>query len=595
MGITVLIPTYRRSQDLARCLEALKKQIRLPDEVLVVVRDIDTDTWEFLKDFNGDTLPLRTLTVTVPGQVAALNAGLDAATGDIISITDDDAAPHPDWLSRIEAHFLSDERVGGVGGRDWRYNGTELEDGASEIVGRLQWFGRTIGNHHLGVGEAREVEILKGANMSYRKGAIANLHFDERLLGTGAQVHNDMAFSLAVKKAGWKLIYDPAVAVDHYEAVRLDDDRVGHFNSPASTVYNSSYNEALVLWNYLPLMQRIVYLIWSILIGTRLAPGLVQVIRFTPKFGTLAWRRYYATQRGKFAALFTTNRLNITNSRIIKPNIFQEQKAQEVGSLVPLRQISVVIIAQNEAERIANAVRSCFSFADEIVVVDGGSQDATVECARSLGCKVYENPWPGYGRQRNFGGDKATHDWIFIIDADEVVSEELATVIWQWKISPHLEAHAFAIHRVGDFLGKWLEGNIEDQIRLYNKKVFRIEEVLVHESPNVGNAPVVRLPGILWHHGFRSIDDHVKRFNKYTDLEADKAFLEGRKFSVARLLLRPIARFVQKYLLKGLYKKGVTGFAVGLLWIYYELLIEIKLYEIYWRQNKKIDAYPKIY
>jgi glycosyltransferase involved in cell wall biosynthesis len=298
MTITVLIPTYRRPRDLGRCLEALQKQTRLADEVLVVVRDTDTDTWIFLKEFYPDSLLLRTVTVKVPGQVAALNAGLAAAQGDIISITDDDAAPHADWLARIEAHFLSDDRVGGVGGRDWMYYGTQLVDGACEVVGRVQWFGRTIGNHHLGVGEPREIDILKGANMSYRRSAIANLRFDERLQGTGAQVCNDMAFSLALRRAGWKLIYDPMIAVDHYLGERFDEDRRNKFNEIA--LINQVRNETLVLLEYLPPIQRVVFLVWATLVGTRDAFGFIQWLRFLPKEGALAGQKWLASLRGRW-------------------------------------------------------------------------------------------------------------------------------------------------------------------------------------------------------------------------------------------------------------------------------------------------------
>ena len=96
MTITVLIPTYRRPLDLVRCLEALKKQTRKADQVLVVVRDTDTETWRFLETYNRDSLPLRIVTVKVTGVVAAMNEGLDVATGEILVTTDDDAAPHPD-------------------------------------------------------------------------------------------------------------------------------------------------------------------------------------------------------------------------------------------------------------------------------------------------------------------------------------------------------------------------------------------------------------------------------------------------------------------------------------------------------------------
>lgn len=298
MIITVLIPTYRRPKDLARCLEALQKQTRPANEVLVVVRDTDTETWELLEAFNFNLLLLRPVKVSVPGQVAALNAGLDAAQGEIIAITDDDAAPYVDWLARIEVHFLLNSCVGGVGGRDWVHNGTQLEDGAREVVGRVQWFGRAIGNHHLGVGKSREVHALKGANMSYRRVAISRLRFDERLRGTGAQVHNDMAFSLALKRAGWKLIYDPMVAVDHYPAQRFDEDQRNIFNEKA--FIDSVHNETLALLDYLPPAQRAVFVVWAVLVGTRKSIGFLQWLRFLPSEGLLAGQKCLASLRGRW-------------------------------------------------------------------------------------------------------------------------------------------------------------------------------------------------------------------------------------------------------------------------------------------------------
>ena len=101
MKISVLVPTYRRPADLARCLLALQRQQRLPDEVIVVARPEDDATHERLADPSvGGALPLRIVPVDVPGQVAALNQGLDSATGDVVAITDDDAAPRADWLAR---------------------------------------------------------------------------------------------------------------------------------------------------------------------------------------------------------------------------------------------------------------------------------------------------------------------------------------------------------------------------------------------------------------------------------------------------------------------------------------------------------------
>jgi cellulose synthase/poly-beta-1,6-N-acetylglucosamine synthase-like glycosyltransferase len=304
MKMTVLVPTYRRPKDLERCLKALQQQIRSADEVIVVVRNTDLETCQLLDTFaDRPLLPLQALEVTIPGQVNALNIGLDYVTGDIIAITDDDAAPHPDWLERIEAYFLADEQVGGIGGRDYMYFGNRLEDGAKTTVGKISWFGRAVGNHHIGFGAARAVDVLKGANMSYRRTAIEGLKFDNRLRGSGAQVHNDLGFSLTVKNRGWKLIYDPAVAVDHYPAQRFDEDQRNAFNAIAWA--NRSHNETVGLLDHLPLPQKIIYAIWAVLIGTREVFGFVQLFRFLPTEKGLAAQKWWASVRGRWQGLQT--------------------------------------------------------------------------------------------------------------------------------------------------------------------------------------------------------------------------------------------------------------------------------------------------
>ncbi len=258
---------------------------------------------------------------------------------------------------------------------------------------------------------------------------------------------------------------------------------------------------------------------------------------------------------------------------------------QQLGQAVK-HPISVVIIAQNEAECIANAIQSCQPFADEIVVVDGGSTDATIPIAQNLECQVYENPWSGYAAQRNFGADRAQHDWIFFIDADEVVDHRLVTALLEWKRSPSLSAHAFSAMRVGDFWDTWLDTRPEFHTRLYNKTVFQIKNVLVHEGPDIRDAPVVKLPGVIWHYGFRDISDLVIRFNRYTDLDAQQSYRNGQRFNWLRLLLKPFAKFGQQYFWYGMVRHGLAGFTLSVLWSYYIFLKEIKLYEIAWKAHK---------
>jgi glycosyltransferase involved in cell wall biosynthesis len=298
MIISVIVPTYRRPKDLVRCLGSIRNQTRPADEVILIIRDSDMETRKILEEFDTFNLPLLLVDVNIPGVVAAMNAGLDVAQGDIISFTDDDAAPHINWIERIESHFLANSTVGGVGGRDYIYANNELWNGEEEIVGQLLWFGKMIGNHHLGVGKPREVDILKGVNMSFRRQAILDNHFDLRMLGSGAQVHFEVEFCLRLKKAGWKLIYDPEIAVDHYFSQRFDEDQRHQFNELA--FFNEVHNETLALLDYLPPMRRLTFFFWSIVIGHRRAVGFVQLLRFLPIEGTLAFQKWLISIRGRW-------------------------------------------------------------------------------------------------------------------------------------------------------------------------------------------------------------------------------------------------------------------------------------------------------
>ena len=296
MTITIIIPTYRRPRELARCLGALRNQSRQADEIIVVVRDTDTETKALLAGLDEASIEIRLVTVRAGGQVAALNAGLNAAKSDIIVFTDDDTIPHPDWFERIERDFMSDPGLGGLGGRDYLYRDGIFLGGYKAEVGKIRWFGQIIGNHHLGDGNPREVGHLKGVNMSYRSEAVAGLRFDERLRGQGAQYRNDMAFSLAVKRAGWKLIYDPAVAIDHFDAARYDEDNRTQFNP--SAVENAAYNEMLIFLNYLPFAKRVICIIYSVLVGTLYTPGLAQWLRVLITKRKNTWVRVMASVQG---------------------------------------------------------------------------------------------------------------------------------------------------------------------------------------------------------------------------------------------------------------------------------------------------------
>jgi GT2 family glycosyltransferase len=275
-SVAVLVPSWRRPEDLRRCLRALRSQRRRPDRVVVVRRPDDEQSATVLAA-ERDGLPVDEVIVREAGQVAALNAGLQALDEDVVAITDDDTAPRPDWIERIASWFSRDPALGALGGRDWVYQGGELQDGAEREVGRVAWYGRFLSFHSKGFGTPREVDFLKGANMSFRRRAIRGLRFDSRLRGRGAEYLNDWAFSLALKKRGWKILYDPAVAIDHHEGARASGDArsVGGERTAEEreVAHMRAFNETYIALRHLPGERALAHLAFALVVGTTVAPG----------------------------------------------------------------------------------------------------------------------------------------------------------------------------------------------------------------------------------------------------------------------------------------------------------------------------------
>lgn len=299
MKVSVVVPTWRRPAELARCLHGLGSQSRPADEVLVVLRTDDTATLARLRSESWGQVPIRAVVVGEAGMAASLNAGLAAATGEAVAVTDDDAVPRPDWLERVVALLGGDPGLGGAGGRDWVHTQSGVLDGAAAAVGIVRWYGRVIGNHHLGGGEAREVELLKGVNMAFRREALEGLRVGEGLRGHATQPHWEIGLSLAVRRAGWRLLYDPAMAVDHYPAVRHDaDTRSGR---PLTALGNEVYNETYMLLRGLPRRRATLVLLYGIVVGTRQAPGIVAAIELALR-GKRQCGAFTAAQRARLAA-----------------------------------------------------------------------------------------------------------------------------------------------------------------------------------------------------------------------------------------------------------------------------------------------------
>lgn len=242
--------------------------------------------------------------------------------------------------------------------------------------------------------------------------------------------------------------------------------------------------------------------------------------------------------------------------------------------------LSVTIITRNEAANISEAVKSV-AWADDILVVDCGSTDATVVTAETLGARVLYRDWSGFAEQKNFAADQAAHDWILSIDADERVTPALADEVRQVLASepPHA---GYRIPRISWYLDRWIRTtdwypNL--QLRLYHRRRGRWNARRVHESVHVdGTSGSLRHP--LEHRPYRDVTHHVETMNRYTSLAAQEMFDEGRRGGVGSLLTLPAAAFVRNYILRRGFIQGSTGFAISSLNAYYVFLKFLKLWEL---------------
>jgi glycosyltransferase involved in cell wall biosynthesis len=270
--ISVVIPTYGRPEALVRCLRALERQEVPAREVVVVCRRDDEPTREALARFES-LLPLKVEVVEEHRQSVAMNTGVAAATSPIVAMTDDDAAPRPGWIAGLEA-LHAEVTVGAAGGRDLVHTPTGTIDGQADQVGIVTWYGRCVGNHHLGSGAVRDVDFLKGVNLSVRRDL---WHLDERLQGTDIQTHWEMDVSLGVRRRGLRVIYDPALVVDHYPRARVGSDDRPLRRTPRGVRYEV-HNETLALLKWLPLPRGLVTLAYGIMVGSVTAPGFARSV-----------------------------------------------------------------------------------------------------------------------------------------------------------------------------------------------------------------------------------------------------------------------------------------------------------------------------
>jgi glycosyltransferase involved in cell wall biosynthesis len=232
--------------------------------------------------------------------------------------------------------------------------------------------------------------------------------------------------------------------------------------------------------------------------------------------------------------------------------------------------LSITYITRNEAHQLERSLRSV-AWADEVVVVDSESTDGTRELASGLGARVFNQPWQGFGRQKNIAQDHARNDWVLNLDADEVLTEELSREIRDWLVAQERQRLSgelpgrLAIPRKNHFGGQWIRFGgwyPNAVIRLGHRSNSRWSEPHLHEQLE-GRGKIDRAQHPMLHFTFRSISHQVSTNLRYA-LEGSRELRKrGRRFSVLRLVLKPIGKFLETYFWKWGFLDGRLGFIIS--------------------------------
>ncbi|MBL6664465.1 MAG: glycosyltransferase family 2 protein [Rickettsiales bacterium] len=249
--------------------------------------------------------------------------------------------------------------------------------------------------------------------------------------------------------------------------------------------------------------------------------------------------------------------------------------------------LSVFIIAKNEEDRIASVINLVKDFADEVLVIDSGSLDKTVDVAMKSGAKVIFNEWQGYGPQKIFGEKSCKNDWILNIDADEEVSPELAREIITLFHSPNLNAKkGYKVKIVNKFRFEKKPKKFAyyyNQLRLYNKNHAGFKDSAVHDSVNLFNSSnlseIGQLNHIIYHQSFRSFQHWIEKINAYSTMQAKEALEKGKKVSIIKILLTPIFSFFKAYVIRRYFIYGVDGVIYSFLFAFSRFVKAIKIRE----------------
>jgi glycosyltransferase involved in cell wall biosynthesis len=250
-----------------------------------------------------------------------------------------------------------------------------------------------------------------------------------------------------------------------------------------------------------------------------------------------------------------------------------------------MQKITGIIICKNEEDSIEECLKS-ISWCDEIVVVDSGSTDKTIEIAKKYTDKIFFNEWKGFSEQRKFALTKVSNEWVFVLDADERCTDELASEIKTVLSFTDFKSKGFYIPRKSFFLNKWVKhcGWYPDyKLRLFDKNFVKISDRLVHEGYEV-NAETNKLKNDILHYTVNSISEFTEKINHYSSLSAlEKA--NKKKITFLYLFFIPSFEFAKKFIFQAGFLDGITGLMVSYFHMITKLLTYMKMREI---QNKQI-------
>ncbi len=226
--------------------------------------------------------------------------------------------------------------------------------------------------------------------------------------------------------------------------------------------------------------------------------------------------------------------------------------------------ISATIITFNEAQKIAACIDSVSDLVEEVVVVDSGSTDDTIEIARSKGARVLRHPFEGYVQQKNFAAKQATHSIILSIDADEQISPELSDSIRQ--VRDTWAADAYMMNRRNNYCGQWIKysGWYPDrQLRLYDRRQAQWAGGSVHERVQLNDTGKIELlKGDLLHYTIDSREQHLAQIERFSALAAADLYAKGIQASVFRIYVKPIGKFLYNFFVRRGFLDGAAGYQI---------------------------------